>query len=125
MKAFCPQFVDTALVRDSMRNLADRQHGCGGWSPDALVAATGGRLLTVDEAAAACVGHLVDPFVTYRRVARPGSAHGPPPQVPPPPPSLAAAKGRPSAALLLTVEGGARWWQFDGGGGGRKPASRL
>ena len=109
VRAFCPQFVDTAFVERASGEVA-RVHQLrgappstsGGPSPlprggrgvgsaptfDELIEATGGRLLTVGEAGLACVENLVD---------KPARSHA-------------------STALLLTTRG-AKWWSFDGGAG--------
>ena len=102
VRAFCPQFVDTEFVAKSMDELRRAATSTGGgsgpgmmWTPEALVAATGGRLLTVTEAAGACVDHLIDPGSGSDR------------------------KQPPSIALLLTTEG-PRWWRFGAEGAGRR-----
>jgi len=115
VRAFCPQFVETSFVSTVMSDLSRRaagtpmgthQHGPGchessaktsshspsllaSVSPQELIGSTGGRLLTVIEAADAAVALLIDP--------------GPSPE-----PQL------PSCALLLTTRG-PRWWKFPGG----------
>ena len=124
VKAFCPQFVDTAFLRDSVAELqtltaaqdgggsgAGSGGGGGAWDGPALLAATGG-LLGVAEAAAACVEGLVDPH--FRAASAAITA------------CTATADARKEsgskdggrcddcgAALLLTTSG-PRWWRFEG-----------
>lgn len=113
VRAFCPQFVDTAFVKDSSEELArvhkKRSSSTGGDQQglgsvpthDDLVKASGGRLLTVAETALACVENLVD---------KPPHSHA-------------------STTLLLTTRG-VKWWSFDGAAGrqrrqGKEMRSRL
>ena len=98
VRAFCPQFVDTAFVRSAMEEVS-RVHarssarapivddGRISNTPTAaeLITATGGRLLSPTEAADACVCELID---------KPAELHK-------------------SSALLLTTRG-KKWWRFEG-----------
>ena len=70
VRALCPQFVDTALVRSTMEGLGDDV-------ATALIAETGGMLLTTETVAEACMSLITDPTVSSTPTPTPTLAPGP------------------------------------------------